>query len=362
MTKMSIYLYVPILKWRMGEYQSLLMMRSDLKPKMLPLIELCPPEYDFEAEQLKKTIDEQLATFAQRLKQKWEDRLAFVDGLLLEASDRMKGGVHPMTFIFDSVRGKGGGIIPVTGLERDEAYQDAVGAAAKVDGLGVCLRVNLDEVADEAFEDRIDTLLASLGVPRAEADIILDLRAANFEPVAALAALLAGLIENSPVLANGRSLTLAGTSFPASMGLIKTRIKEINRSEWLTYKAVCAALPAAVRRPIFGDYAIAGPERVSIDMRLVKPAASVRYASHDIWLVAKGSNVRDNGFEQFRVLCKELAESKFYLGREFSKGSEHIYDCAFAGASTGNLTTWRWVGTNHHMTKVLDDLATFAGS
>jgi hypothetical protein len=362
MAEMSNYLYVPILKWRMGEYQSLLRMRGDLKPKMLPLIELCPPEYDFEAERLKKTIDEQLVTFAQRLKKKWGERLAFVDGLLLEASDRMKGGVHPMAFVFDGVRAEGGRIIPVTGLERDEAYQGAVRSAAKADGLGVCLRVSLDEVADEAFDERIKTLLLLLDVSLAETDIILDLRAANFEPVVALAALLAGLIENSPVFAKVRSLTLAGTAFPPSMGSIKTRITEIKRSEWLVYKAVCAALPPAMRRPMFGDYAIAGPERVSIDMRKVKPAASVRYATHDIWLVAKGSNVRDNGFGQFRDLCKEITESKSYLDREFSKGSEHIFDCAFAGASTGNLTTWRWVGTNHHMTKVLDDLATFADS
>jgi hypothetical protein len=362
MTKMSSYLYVPILKWRMGEYQSLLRMRSDLKPKMLPLIELCPPEYDFEAEQLKKTIDEQLATFAQRLKQKWADRLAFVDGLLLEAGDRMKNGEHPMTFIFASVRGDGGRIIPVTGLDRDEAYQGAVKVAAKVDGLGVCLRVGLDEVADETFGERVEALLASLGVQLAETDIILDLRAANFEPVAALATLVGGLIEASTVLAAARSLVFAGTAFPASMGAVKTRITKIKRSEWLAYKALVAALPEYARRPLFGDYAIAGPERVSIDMRKVKPAASVRYASHDIWLVAKGSNVRDNGFGQFRELCKEIAESDFYLGREFSKGSEHVYDCAFAGASTGNLTTWRWVGTNQHMTKVLDDLATFADS
>jgi hypothetical protein len=362
MADMSSYLYVPILKWRMGEYQSLLRMHDDLKPKMLPLVELCPPEYDFEAERLKKTIDEQLATFAQRLKQKWVGRLAFVDGLFLDPNDRMIGDVHPITFIFDSVRNLGGRAIPVTGLERDEAYQEAVKGAAKADGLGVCLRVSLDEVADGSFEDRIEKLLASLEVPLSEAHIVLDLRAANFEPVEAFAALLAALVESSVTLAKGRSLTLAGTAFPPSMGKIKTRTTELKRFEWLTYKAVYAALSAVARRPLFGDYAIAGPERVSIDMRKVKPAASVRYTSNDIWFVAKGSNVRDNGFEQFRGLCKEMVKSEFYLGRDFSKGSEYVYDCAFAGASTGNLTTWRWVGTNHHMTKVLDDLAIFAGS
>lgn len=362
MPNMPSYQYMPILKWRQGEYQALLRMRNDLKAKMAPLLELCPPEYDFEAERLRKTIDEQLATFAQRLKKKWEDRLAYVDGLHLDPNDRMIGGIHPLTFIFDGVRSLGGRIIPATGLERDKAYQDAVKGAAQTDALGVCLRVSLDEVANDSFGDRVDELLALLEVHLSKTDIVLDLRAANFEPVSALAALLANLLQSTIALKKARSVILAGTAFPASMGSIKTRTKELKRFEWLVYKALLDELPAKARRPMFGDYAIAGPERVAIDMRKVKPAASVRYTSDDIWFVAKGSNVRDNGFEQFRDLCKEVEESDFYLGKDFSKGSEYVHDCAHGVVSTGNLTTWRWVGTNHHMTKVLEDLAIFDAS
>ncbi|MBC8064361.1 MAG: hypothetical protein H7Y17_05990, partial [Chlorobia bacterium] len=36
----------------------------------------------------------------------------------------------------------------------------------------------------------------------------------------------------------------------------------------------------------------------------------------------------------------------------------YIADCAVGSEPTGNLTTWTWVSTNRHLTKVVDDLAT----
>ncbi|MFV4641032.1 beta family protein [Mycobacterium tuberculosis] len=32
-------------------------------------------------------------------------------------------------------------------------------------------------------------------------------------------------------------------------------------------------------------------------------------------------------------------------------------DCAAGTVTTGNLSTWVWVSTNRHLTKVVDDLA-----
>jgi hypothetical protein len=38
-------------------------------------------------------------------------------------------------------------------------------------------------------------------------------------------------------------------------------------------------------------------------------------------------------------------------------GDEYISDCSEGSESTGTLTTWRWVGANHHITRVVNDLA-----
>jgi Beta protein len=78
------------------------------------------------------------------------------------------------------------------------------------------------------------------------------------------------------------------------------------------------------RRPAFGDYAIAPPDPFQGDMRPIKPSATVRYATERGWLIAKGPNVRDNGFGQYWEWCRSVVEPAGYLGRAFSTGSDNI--------------------------------------
>jgi hypothetical protein len=98
------------------------------------------------------------------------------------------------------------------------------------------------------------------------------------------------------------------------------------------------------------------------DMRLLKPSASVRYTIDEAWLITKGNNVRDNGFEQFRDRCGDVVKSGKAFATGYSAGSDYVRGCYAKTEKTGNLTTWRWVGTNHHITKVVDDLANLYGT
>ncbi len=63
--------YVPILKWKRGEYQALLRLSEKAKDALTPLIEIPPVGWDFENSKLAKSIDEHLERFGQRLHQKW---------------------------------------------------------------------------------------------------------------------------------------------------------------------------------------------------------------------------------------------------------------------------------------------------
>jgi hypothetical protein len=145
------------------------------------------------------------------------------------------------------------------------------------------------------------------------------------------------------------------------MADIKGPSQTVTRSEWLLYKKVVAKLPAGFEPPTFGDYAISSADMPKGDMRLLKPSASVRYTINDAWLITKGSNVRDNGFEQFRDRCGDVVNSGLALPAGYSAGSDYVRGCHAKTEKTGNLTTWRWVGTNHHITKVVDDLASLFG-
>lgn len=353
--------YVPVLKWRQGEYQALLRLDDARRNFIMPLIEITPPEWDFDQQRLKKTIDAQLAPFAKRLKDKWGARPAFLETVLLDPSSRMVGGVHPLAFLMDQARAAGGVLTPVTGLERNLAHYNAVAAAMAIDGRGLALRCSLDEIAETKFSSQVASLLGSFSVGLSQVDLIVDLAAKNFEPIADLSALVAALLQSDPLFQQARSLIVIGTSFPASMGDIKGPAQIVPRHEWMLYKALIADLPAGFRKPSFGDYAISSTDIPGGDMRLLKPSATVRYAVDDAWLITKGNNVRDNGFGQYRDRCGDVITSGMAYPLGYSAGSDYVRGCHAKTEGTGNLTTWRWVGTNHHLTKVVDDLASFHG-
>jgi hypothetical protein len=351
--------YVPVLKWRQGEYQALMRLGPERKERVVPLIEVCPPEFDFETQQPAKSIDDHLRKFGPRLKLKWGPRPALIDAGLIKPTARMIGGVHPLTYLLEEARAVGGLLVPVTGFERDLAHYNAVAAAELIDGHGIAVRCSLDDVGDGGFEARLTSLIAQLGAELPETDIVVDLAGANLEAFEDLAQMLAACIQANWVFEVARSVTIIAAAFPASMGGVKGPTQVVPRRDWLLYKSVVAALPSYLRIPTFGDYAIAAPVLPQGDMRLMKPSATIRYTIDDAWLIAKGANVRDNGFEQYRAYCALVTNSAAFMGVGFSAGGDFISQCGLGLGTTGNLTTWRWVGTNHHIMKVVADLASF---
>jgi hypothetical protein len=355
--------YVSCLRWKQGEYQALYRLSSDAQDSIVPLIEVAEIGFDFETQTNAKSIDDHLARFAKRVRDKWGRRQCFVDLRHIDCSQHMADGRHAMTFIFDDLRSKGALATPVIGLEQDSECQVAVGEVVANDNRGLCLRINIEEVAKPDPRSSIDEMLEMCEVDVEQCDLILDLGAPNFEPINGFAGLLHTLITNLPYLDLWRSFGLIGTSFPLSMGEVASGPSIIPRNEWRLYKRLVARLGASgIRIPSFGDYAINHPRIVRLDWRVVKPYASVRYTIDDGWLIVRGQNVRDHKFGQYRELCQAVVSSKHYCGSGFSEGDEYIYKCARGIGPTGNLTVWRRVGTNHHLEKVVQDVATFAAS
>lgn len=352
--------YMPVLKWRQGEYQGLMRLSDSVKDRTVPLIEVTPPDFDFELQKPTKTIDEHLCNFAKRFDDKWGKRRALLDCSLLPASMRMGDFRHPLQFLGEEIASTGNAIIPVVRLSSDPAYREAVSMVEAQTLGGVALRCSLDEAIDPDLDTHVENLLEGLQLEVAELDVVLDLASPTWEPESGLVALVKMAISGSDVFANSRSVTIVGSSFPDSMGAVTGPLEFWPRREWSLYRALLAAIDASTRRPGFGDYAIAGPGFAQGDMRLLKPSATIRYTCEDGWIIAKGSNVRDNGFGQYKGCSGTITGSDLYLGKSFSPGSAYIDGCHLGTEKTGNLTTWRWVGTNHHITKVVSDLASLS--
>ncbi len=355
--------YLPCVRWKMGEYQAISRLSDMAMGSITPLIEVPEIGFDFENRTKSKSVDEHLAKTAKRIKDKWCGRPCFIDMQLLDPSERMTDGRHPVRHVFDDLRSRECFAIPVTGINRDADYQQAVNQVVSQDKRGLCLRISIEEAAGNNLKTAVDGALETGDLKARECDLVLDLRAPNFKPVEGFVKLVAGIIGRIPYLQQWRSFTLIGTSFPSSMAEVKKGESTLPRYEWILYKMLVSSLAEAdVRPPTFGDYGISHPDVLLLDMRLVKPSATIRYTIDNAWLIIKGLNVRDYKFDQYKQHCQTIVDSTFYSGEGFSQGDEYIANCARGTEKTGNLSVWRWVGTNHHIERVVRDISSFYDS
>jgi len=354
--------YIPVLRWRLAEYQALLRLSDDAKDRVVPIIMVPPLEYDPEDGRLKKTIQEVVAPFAKRVNLKWNERSAWIDFDSSLVNGNMDDGVAVVTHVFNELREFNSPAVPISWLDAGENVIGAVREIQRVDRRGIGVRLKLENLMAVDISNRIKSLAQKLDTGYSEIDLILEL-GKSFEPYEAFSnALFAGLSRVS-ILNKFRSFVLTGTSMLESLGEIDTPGATIPRHEWLFYQYLINNLRDNVRRPNFGDYTIVAPTfSMNFNMALIKPAGRIIYTYGGNWIIRKGSAFRDNP-NQMRAMCSNLIGSGKFRGEDFSDGDKQIYLCANNQRNTSNLGGWKRFGINHHIMHVLDDLANIgAGS
>src|SRR3546814_15689366 len=87
------------------------------------------------------------------------------------------------------------------------------------------------------------------------------------------------------------------------------------------FRSRLAALPDAVRRPGFGDYAVAAVEFPKGDMRFMRGSPNIRYAIDDAWLVAKTKRQKSNNNNAYPGLCGAIIASGSFAGTALDRKS-----------------------------------------
>jgi hypothetical protein len=355
--------YVPVLKWRQGEYMALSRLSAAIKDWVTPLFEMPTEAWDFEAEAPAKSLDDHLAKFGVRLKQKWDARRCFLDSPFIDGSKKVASGKHHLVHIFDLARAAGAHPVPVVGLGRASAYVTAVKTIVSQDDRGACLRLTPDDFGSSLHTD-IAALISKIGIHVGQCDLVLDCAADITVSAKTQALVWKGLLDQVPSLSGWRSVTVAGTAFPESLPASTFRpTGTTKRYDWLGYKSLIGLLPEGARIPTFGDYAVAHPRTEMIDPRMLDPNAKIKYTINDAWFIAMGSQVKKNGRGQYANICKSIvsASPPVFSGASYSYGDKFIEDCAKGIGSTGGTSTWPMVGSNHHVTKVVRDVASLFG-
>ena len=356
-------MYVPVLDWRVAEYQALWRLDPWVKNKTKPLI--CIPEvgFDFDKEKDKKTVNDHVRPFVKQYNKKWGARPAWVALHDKIAVGRMDDGSHVFDYIFEGLRSHHAHAVPAVSLTSDS---DTVVAAARAigrDGRGAGIRVRLENLMTKEPEKEVAKLANNLSLPLEEADLIIDLRAPNFEPYQAFTKALIAALNHLGDLSVFRNLVMVSTAIPKSFGGIAKGIDKIPRHDWLFYKALLAALPNGMRHPVYGDYTVVHPEFTFMDMRVIKPAGKIVYTTAETWATCKGGAFPNNR-GQMHDHCKTIVNNhKFqFRGPGFSFGDDYIARCAERLKGPSSLAHWKNITINHHITTVVDDLAKIPAS
>ncbi|NTX07032.1 beta family protein [Myxococcus sp. CA040A] len=346
--------YVPILKWKQGEYLALETMEDDIRDRTFPVLEVVPVTLGEDDDELTpELVANHLRKVPTQLARAWPSRPAFVDLHHLQAAARMPSGEHPVEHLFREFAEHDLACIPVCGPDRDAAYQAAVADVVAREGRGVCIRLMSDELFDEDVVDNVTKLLRKLKVPIDNADLLMDVG----EVPSNTGLIVRSLRQTGSHLAGmgaWRTFTFAGGSFPESLRTI-TGFGTIPRVEWYVWNELLKGPLGKKRVPTFGDYAVQHPDMA--ESAGFSGSANVRYTGENEWFIFRGRSLTHYGYEQYHDLCREIVRHAAYSARGFSWGDSFIYKCARNEESTGNASTWRKVGTSHHITFAVRQVA-----
>ena len=351
-------MYVPVLRWRLGEYQALLRLKPGIKDRIMPLICIPEVEFDFELRQPKKTIHEHLSPFLRRYHKKWGPRPAWISLNESIAVGRMDDGRHVFDFVFDGIRPYHAHAVPALSLSSDSDTLAAASRAIARDDQGVGLLVRLEDLMTSGTLRKIVSLSKTLSVALEETDLIIDLGAPNFLPYKSFATALLAALRRVGNLTVYRNFVVVSTAIPKSFKDVAGGTDAIPRHDWLFYQTLQTEMPSGMRRPVYGDYTIVHPDFAALDMRKIKSAGKVVYTTPETWATRKGKAFRDDQ-KQMHTHCDAIVnETAFqFRGATFSSGDSYIARCAVHQATSSNLSRWKEVAINHHITAVVDDLA-----
>jgi len=349
--------YVPILKAAKGEFQALRSLSPDLRSDITPLFDVINPPFDWKIERPKCSWEVHLERVVGGIRTAWPERGSlFIDFPEMELTDRTSNGCHPLICAFGFIREAALRVIPCMGLDRDTAFLKAVNQVTAKDKLGVCIRLKSDDLEDMGgIGARLARLQDSLHVNVTQTDLMIDF---GYLPDSALnrsIALIFQLLEILREIVAYRTFTVTATGFPDSLSDIKVRsIGHLKRTEWILWKTITTSRVLG-RLPTFGDYGICGPDFAHVDPRKIKSTANIRYTLSDEWLIVRGGAVR-RAFGQFHDLASALIARPEFFGTSFSSADDWISRCARKLEKPGSLCTWRQIGTNHHMTVVVNQM------
>jgi len=222
---------------------------------------------------------------------------------------------------------------------------------------GACVRLGGDDVTEDPDDvnEALARMMSHLSMGREDVDLLIDLGAVGPDSVRAKALAARLLLRYLEGVKEFRSVTVAAGAFPADLSDFSPwQQGEQPRSDADLWAEVLRR--RVPRAPDYGDYAVAHP--MLSTGRPFAPAPQLRYTTAGHWLILKGDRRDERGARQFYDICQAIAASPEFAGAGLGWADARIADPRGHGAGPGNATTWRQLGTAHHLDFVVRRLTT----
>jgi hypothetical protein len=350
------FAYVPVLMARSAEFSAVASMQADAIRGLYPIWVVPPIARDPRTNEVKKPIEDHLATVMRNLLKSWSAP-PFIDTHQISLADPSEQSILGRCIELANEQGR----TAIAVLHENSPAEDFAVVKRNQGSptqqialrLGAAVWANVGTIRGDAV---LADLVSATGRNLEDIHLVLDLADQVSSPAAlTIAAVKASLLKLSR-LHEWRTVTVLGTSMPPTTSAIdRHTAQELPRPEWDLWKALKTG---PHRRVSFGDYAIQSIDALSnYNPLTMQTAAQIRYTIPTAWYVARGASLKTTGFDQIHHLASLIAAHPDFCGREFSWGDEWIANAAVRAVGTGNATTWRRAGTSHHLTFVLAQLS-----
>lgn len=348
--------YVPILKVKANEKWALGAIAPSLRKRITPLMEIV------------RRVPLKKPTVAAHLETAFKDLAAAVRlyrRCFLDTRELEVDGPTAAEEVFRRALGERMTFTPVTGISRSVDVEAALQHRVN----GTAIRLTREEFENGTVPKGLPSFMSKHSLRAENVDLILDIGDVGRELIAeGIANLVMLFLAAVPDLPSWRTVTVSGSSFPLSMGILKSESHDfVERSEWVAWRDEFHGRRTELTRlPTFSDCAIQHPKGVEeFDPRTMQVAAAIRYALPDRWLLIKGiSTRREKPGPQFRRLARKLVSGEckaHFAGKTHCQGCADASQTATAGPDDKaccSAGSWRRIGTIHHITQAMEGLAT----
>ena len=346
--------YVPVLKVKRGEKNALRSISPTLQLRITPLLEIVERKHD-----KAPTVDAHLNTAFKDL----AESVRPYSRCFLDTREIAPDGPAAAEQVFQKASDLGLIFTPVTGISRTAD----IAAALRHQTHGVALRLTRDEFEDGSLAGKIRSFMDQHSLAPEQTDLIIDLGAVDDLITEGIRALRDAFMAEVPDHPRWRTFTISACAFPSSMGGVERHSHSfVERSDWIAWRDdLYNCRHSVLRLPTFSDCAIQHPKGVEgFNPRTMQVSAAVRYTASDNWLLIKGEGTRTTPpSKQFPELATQLVyghlRSHFY-GEGHCAGCESMNAAADGSSGLGSAEAWRRLGTIHHITTVVQELASLS--